>query len=254
MFRVNRSLFVAMCVLLFGCDKAIVVEYVPSDSAIVSMASLREKVSTTPSEITGDVYIEGRVVSSDDSWNIRNSIYITDLTATVEVRIDEKYLYKRFPCGSKIRVSCNSLNMYLSNGVTCIGLEREKYWVTSIPNDKISVYLESVSAPLEIVCLNKTIDELDVSSLGYFVQISDVQFQASDIGCYWTSGDVVTKRVLVDASGDSLVVRTLPTASFALFRLPIGSGSIGGVLTSDDDEYQLIVTNYKKVKMNNGRF
>lgn len=253
-FRLYRAILTTLCVLLCGCDEPIVIEYDPSDSELVSMAYLKEQSTTTPRKITGDVYIEGRVLSSDDSWNIRNTIYITDLTATVEVRVDEKHLYQLFPYGSKVRVSCNSLHMYIYNGITCIGLDREKFWVTSIPKDKIPVYLELIPAPIEITVLSKTINELEGSALGYYVQIREVQFQESDLGYYWVDNDAITKRILVDVAGNRLAVRTLPSASFSLFELPSGSGAIGGILLFDDDEYQLVVTNYQDVKMKQDRF
>ena len=256
MFRLSRILFIAIFIPMFGCSEgSIGLEYDPNaDVELVSIASLREQSSTTPQKITGDVYIEGRVLSSDDSRNIWNSIYITDLSGTADIRIVDKYLYKRFPCGSKVRVSCNSLHAYLYNGILTIGLDREKYWVTSIPNDRISVYLESLASPIEIITLRKTIGELSASALGYYVNIRGVQFQDSDLGSYWADPGIVTKRTLVDQTGDTLIVRTLPDASFALYELPIGSGSIGGILIFDDDEYQLIVTNYQDVKMRSPRF
>ena len=254
MYQRCRYLFITICALLFGCDAPVVISYDPSDSELVSMASLREQSSSVPREITGDVYIEGRVLSSDDSRNIRGSLYITDLTATVEVRIDEKYIYKLFPCGSKIRVSCNSLHMYLSNGVLCLGLDSEKFWVTSIPSDMIAVYLERTPAPLDILSVEREISELESGTLGYYIEIRDVQFEECALGTNWGSYDEITERVIVDKSGATLAVQTLPTATFAHYELPSGSGRIGGILISDDDEYKLIVTNYHEVKMSGARF
>jgi len=255
-FRLDRVLFIVLSLLIFGCSEgSIGLEYDPdADVELVSIAALREQSSTNPQKITGETYIEGRVVSSDDSRNIWNSIYITDLTGTAEIRVIDKYLYKLFPYGSKIRVSCNSLHMYLYNGVLTIGLDREKYWVTSIPNDRISVYLESLTSPIEVITLRKTIGELSANTLGYYVNIRGVQFKDSELGTYWTDPDIVTERALVDQSGDTLAVRTLPSATFALYPLPSGSGSIGGILIFDGDEYQLIVTNYQDVKMRSPRF
>ncbi len=255
MFRVvYRYLFVAIIILMIGCDKPVVIDYKPSDSTLVSIASLMEQASTTPNIIIGDVYIEGIVLSSDDNWNIRGSIYITDRTATVEVRVEEGDLYKLFPCGSKIRISCNSLHMYIYSGMMRIGLDRENFWVTSIPKDKIPVYIESIPAPLEIITLDKTIGQLDSKTLGYYIQISDVQFEENESICSWVENNEVTKRVIIDKFGDSLSVKTLPTASFAQYRLPSGSGEIGGILIFEDDKYQLIITNYRDVAMNNPRF
>ncbi len=60
------------------------------------------------------------------------------------------------------------------------------------------------------------------------------------------AADTDTDRHLVDARGDTLVVRTSRHATFASRLLPESTGRIEGVLSVFNDTFQLSVTDSEK--------
>lgn len=259
MSQVDKLLLFVALLSLLGCSgKPEPIEY-DSDAGVddkvdlTSIAALKQRCSSTLQEITGEVYIEGWVLSSDDNGNIRNQLYITDSTSVAELRIDLDNIYVSFPYGSKVIISCNSLHLQFINRVMCIG-SKDGYFVSSIESDNIPIYLDALSAPPLFIRHNVSISELDVALLGYYVKIEGVQFKDDELELLWVESGLTTKRALEDAVGNSLNVTTSANSNFAHYEIPNGSGSIGGILTFKDDEYQLVITNFQDVKLRDSRF
>ena len=54
---------------------------------------------------------------------------------------------------------------------------------------------------------------------------------------------VTTYRTFVDAEGDSLVVRTLPTCLYATDKIPTNEISVAGVIDYSDNRYFVRIAN-----------
>lgn len=97
--------------------------------SIAALLSRYKPGSETPVEIYDDVWISGKVASSDKSGNIYKSIYIQDATGGVEVKIGRYSLYNEYEPGQTVYVYMRGLTLGMygysgsnGNGMVQIGL------------------------------------------------------------------------------------------------------------------------------------
>jgi len=92
---------------------------------------------------------------------------------------------------------------------------------------------------------------------GRLVTINDVQFADSETGKTWAEpGEdppASANRYLTDCSGNRIIVRTSGYASFAGNQLPAGKGTITGIITIFNSDYQLIVRDIEEVQLTGDR-
>lgn len=103
-----------------------------------------------------------------------------------------------------------------------------------------------------------TIKQIKSSAwLGKLVKLENVQFDDNETGKTWA--DVMAdppasaNRTLTDCSGSSLIVRSSGYASFAGAVLPAGKGSVTGIVTVFNSDYQLIVRDISEVALSGDR-
>ena len=99
--------------------------------SIAALLSKYEIGSETPVTIYDDLWISGKVASSDKSGNIYKSIYIQDPTGGVEIKIGRYSLYNEYAPGQTVYVYLRGLTIgmygysagnYGGNGMVQIGL------------------------------------------------------------------------------------------------------------------------------------
>lgn len=232
----------------------IVVE--PEGSGQVSIAYLKSLYERTPVAIDRDIYIVGRVVSSDISGNFYKTLVVEEETGGVVVRIDLENYYQKYDRGSLVQINCNSLVLSSYGGTLQLGAyayDGETQYLGHIPAGRIDAVI-SVDRDLDIDIVSPpiAIKSLSANNISCTVKFTDIQFE--ERGMAWADEGVDTNRHIVDRAGNRLVVRTSAYAAFAAWLLPYGSGSIEGVVSYFNGEYQLTLCNIEAADMYEERF
>lgn len=229
----------------------------PDSGQSVSVALLKTLYKGAPLLITGEYRISGVVVSSDNQGNFYKTLVVEDDTGGIEVKIDMEDIFKRFNIFSRVTVRCNGLWLGSYGGTLQLGAEPFGDYQTQ--------YLDEASAAEYIVADREfygevlprelSFTELDPRRISTFVSFDDVRFIDQELGLSWADTEdgadgeapaAATDRHLVDAAGDTLVVRTSRYARFATKTLPEGRGRIEGVMGYFNGEYRLVVCDAEK--------
>ncbi len=93
--------------------------------------------------------------------------------------------------------------------------------------------------------------------LGKLVKLENVQFEDTETGKTWADGladpPAAANRVLEDCSDNRIIVRTSGYASFANEILPAGKGSLTGIITVFNSDYQIVVRDLAEVQLSGER-
>jgi hypothetical protein len=235
----------------------------PGDEQTVSIALLKSLYRGAPVRITQEWRISGAVVSDDRLGNFYKTLVLDDGTAGIEVRLGIEQIFKTFWIHSRVAVRCNGLWLGSYGGTLQLGAEPfGDYQTQPLPETTIAQHLffdREVYG--EVRPRTLTFATLTPGHVSTFVAFEGVRFAEAEQGLPWAetlespdgtpppSAEGVpsaTDRHLVDAAGDTLVVRTSRHARFATWPLPAGTGRIEGVLGRFGDTYQLVVTDSEK--------
>lgn len=207
----------------------------------VSIAYLKSLYNGHPRLITEDYIITGHVTSSDQFGNFYKVLLVEDGTAGIEVKIDMKDLFKTYNIGTEVYVYCNSLTLGAYGKLVQLGTApHDEYETGYIDGADIGKYIAGKNtSPVEIRPLELGVAELTPQHISRFVVFSGVWFEEADRGVKWTESGTDTDRILTDAAGNTIAVRTSAHALFAERELPEGTIEIEGILSWFGDDYQL---------------
>ncbi|MFA4852690.1 MAG: DUF5689 domain-containing protein [Bacteroidales bacterium] len=193
--------------------------------------------------ITTDVIIEGVVVANDESGNFYKQIIIEDDSAGLQIQMEIpsnlttlSYVYK---LGQRVFVKCKGLALGEYGGNMQLG-----YIVSGaigrIPADSIKNHLflegfpETVPTPV-----NLTIPTLSNAKLNMLVKLDSIHFE--DAGQVFSLSTASTNRNMLDQDGNILILRTSNYASFRGNLLPAGIGSVTGILSIYNGDFQFFI-------------
>ncbi len=212
-------------------------------------------------QISDDLILEGIVTADDQSGNFYKKVIIEDATGGLEVLVNFTESYNDYPVGRQLFVKCQGLFLQEYAGTIQIG--------GSIYDDGGDPRLAGIEENLasEILfagarnqtvpntTLTSVIEAYDNSLLSRLVTIENVEFTSSEVGL--TYADNVNlfsvNRNLVDCNGNSIIVRTSGYADFAGEVIPNGSGSLTGILSVFNGDYQLFIRDLNDVNLNDAR-
>jgi hypothetical protein len=224
----------------------------------VSIAYLKTLYTGAPTKITEELHIAGRVVSSDARGNFYKTLVLDDGTGGIELKLDLEQIFEYFKIHTLVEVRCNGLWIGSYGGTLQLGAEPyDDIQARNIPESDIPMHLTCNDGFTdEILPREVTISEFSAREISMFVCFKGVQFASEEMELTWAEVGVEhdTDRHLVDARGDTLVVRTSRFADFARHSLPEGSGYIEGVLSYFNGTYQLRVCDDQKAVMYEPRF
>ena len=94
---------------------------------ITSIADLKAMYKNKPLIMDGNIWIKGKVISSDKSGNIYNEIYIQDGKsatdgAAISLKLGKSSLYNEYPIGTWLYVKCDGLTLGAYNGMLQLGM------------------------------------------------------------------------------------------------------------------------------------
>lgn len=211
-----------------------------------------------PVQITGNPAIKGIITASDKKdGNLYKEAYIQDATGGLRLTFNSTSgLY----IGDSVIV--NLADLYLSDYGNMIQVgdipykdESGNYRLMGINMDEV-VLKTSINNPTypEIVTINQV---KSASWLGKLVKMNNVQFSDGEIGKpyadYMLDPPASANRDLMDCSRNKIIVRTSGYASFADEIIPEENGSITGIVTVFNSDYQLVIRDFSEVQLTNDR-
>jgi hypothetical protein len=204
----------------------------------ITIADCKDLYTGSTAQITDDIYVEGVVISDDESGNYYKMLVINDGTSGIEVKIDQDDLNEEYPVGTKIRVRLNGLYIGAYGGQVQIGGLYNGN-VGFINSSQIGAHIEISETELEVVPTLLTIDEITDEHIGSLIRLDNVEFISSQLGQTFANEGSTTNRTLKDCSNNQIVVRTSNYAEFADATLPPGNGTFIAVLSKYNSTYQL---------------
>ena len=264
-----KSFFVALFLLVIntGCvhdDDYSTAPIVCQDlTPTTTIAQLKALYSGNTKQITEDLVLVGYVSSSDETGNIYKTLYIQDApenpTHGLTVSVDAADLYTKFPLGAKVYIKLKGLYLGQYGGVVQLGDvgvdENGAVSFGRIPNAKIDgTIIKSCDPVKTIVPKELSINQFNDNLIGALIKINEVEF-ARGIRCstYAVEGVTVNKLVIAagfdyskpttdDANrGKSFILRNSGYATFYNLPLPTGNGSLVGVLSKYESDYQVYI-------------
>lgn len=210
------------------------------DSELQANITIRElinrfgKISYT--DLDSAWFIEGVVVGNDVSGNIYKKIYLQDETAGIDIEIEMTNNHQKYPVGQRLVVSLKGLAMGLYGGQPQIANQgnnvvQRLYEPECEEHFFRKGYASEKNMPQPI---SATINEIGFSPklyVGRLVRIDSVHFEDEGI-TFATAGDAGngSNRNLLDRDSNTIVCRNSTKATFANNTLPIGIGSVVGIV------------------------
>lgn len=258
------SLISALILVVFmsGCineefDKPPVLVPKVSFPSNISIADLKSTYTGTGVNLIGDSLItaadtiinpviQGIVVANDESGNLYKTMIIRDASGGIELKLDKTGLYNEYRVGQRIFIKCKGLYLGNYGGLVQLGYIYQGS-IGRIPQIMIPNHLfrDSLPGPAPVPQV-KTISGLSAADLSTLVRFDAMHFDDADVGQEFAPQLAdATNRTLLDASDLPILVRSSKYANFASNPVPAGNGSVVGVLSIYNGDYQLYIRDTK---------
>ncbi len=189
-----------------------------------------------------DDYSVYAVVSADEkSGNLYKNVFVQDADKGIDLHLlNSGGLYQ----GDSIRIYLKGLVLDNYKGIMQLdSVDVDKNVVKQATDVQVQ--------PIVVTSLSQLTDEM----LCKLVKLENVQFLFSDTNK--TFADAVNRvsenRTLEDCDGNQLIVRTSGYAKFAGYSVPDGNGSMVGIFSKYDPDYQFLIRSYSEIDMNGER-
>ena len=205
-------------------------------------------------EAGDSVVIKGRVVSSDESGNIYKNLVIQDETAAITISINGNSLYNTYRIGQEIVLPVTGLFIGKYNTLQQLGYPdySDTYGLqaTFLPLAMFQEAAELNGLPnaAEIDTISVKMAELPTTPDGIrkmqsqLVRFDGVSFVEADGKTTFSESESSTSRNLKDEdSGNTIIVRNSNYANFKSDILPLGVGSVVGILSYYSGAWQLLL-------------
>lgn len=212
--------------------------------------------ATVPVNAEGDsIIIGGRIITSDAQGNIYQQVIVEDESGALYLGVNMYDINETYQYGQEVRINLTGLLVGNYGGLMQIGgLYNGNFGRMEENVFKLHAQVNGLAAPAkveELVITDMTIGDLQGKKSEADLQayqsrmfrFADTHFEGAGS---LTFGDNpgqngYTNRNLVDAQGNTIVVRTSNRCKFAGQVLPTGSGSVQGILSSFNGTWQLLV-------------
>jgi hypothetical protein len=200
-------------------------------------------------EIPHDWILEGYVISSDKEGNFFNSLHFQDHpvnpTQGFQIDLDIRNNHLFYEVGDKIYIKLKGLYIGKSKGVLKLGGAYELFGNLTIGR----LPALSVADHIWVDCDQETqirpnplgIDMVTDQLVNTLIKIEHVEFADEELGLPFAPKEEMSKRTLVNCTGDRLVMLNSGYSSFYEAIVPNKNGSVKGVLFKENNEFQLII-------------
>lgn len=218
--------------------------------------------------IDDNLIFDGYVVSSDEGGNFYKTISFQDSpvnpTIGLEISVDKSDNYADYPVGTHIRINAKGLRIAKDRGIIKLGSVDNQYAIGRIPSALLPNYVSGVCSsnggldvqqivPKELANLQEAKQPQYINTL---VTVPKVQFDLSLLNPeHKKYVDIVggegqnTNREIQDEFGNTTIVRTSGFADFKNELLPQGSGRITFVVSTFNNDRQMILRDLKDVEI-----
>ena len=98
----------------------------PAIGSFKTIKELKAMYKNKPLEVTGNVWVTGKVTSSDVTGNVYREIYIQDATGGIDLKLGKSSLYSEYALGQTLYVYCDGLTLGAYNGMPQLGMEADQ--------------------------------------------------------------------------------------------------------------------------------
>jgi len=199
--------------------------------------------------------IHGRIISSDEASNVFKNLVIQDETGALAFSINSYNLYLNYRVGQEIVMDVTGMHIGKYSGLMQMGMpdwyERGNCWQISFMAPEYfssHVELNGIPEPAKIdtirvpsIGMIGTTPEAQRQYQSQLVCLQNVSFQDGGkalFSSYHSSGE---NRVITDANGTTMNVRTSGYSTFWNTTLPEGNIDLTGILSFFNNAWQFIL-------------
>lgn len=209
---------------------------------VVTVKSILDmRVDGTETNIGSDTYLQGVVVSSDETGNFFKTIVVQDETGGVAILANKFDTFLNYPIGTEVYVSLKDLFISDYEGLPQLGYAPSTENVKRIPETLLGTIILPTGNTQLVSPKAFTITELSEAQLNTFIQLSEVQFIDADQGNTYADAaqQFSLNNNLEDCDGNQIIVRSSGYSDFADEVIPSGNGTVRAILTAFQGNYQL---------------
>ncbi|HHH52928.1 MAG TPA: DUF5017 domain-containing protein [Bacteroidetes bacterium] len=190
--------------------------------------------------ITDDLVFSAIVIANDSTGNFYKKIVVQDETGGLEILIDGRDLYGKYPVGRKVFVKAKDLVVGDDYGIVQLGALLSDGALVSIPFQQVGDIVVGGSLNNPITAKELSFSQVTDNDLSTLVKFNDVEFSSSELGSTFADGTahVDKNRILEDCSKKEFIIRTSGYAEFANDTLPSLKGSLMCVVGKYRSDYQ----------------
>ncbi len=224
----------------------------------ISISQLKDLYIDQTVQIQEDWIIEGYVTSSDKAGNFFNVLHFQDKKSNptgglqIEFELRDSHLF--FNIGQHIFIKLKNLYLGKSKGVFKIGGVFTSFGNRSVgrlPNRVIFDHiLLSCDSNTGIKATAVSITELNETMIHTLVKIDDLEFIEEELDEPFAVIRKETKRNFVDCNDNQLVLLNSGFSDFQSNLIPDKRGSVTGVLSKENSEFQMIIRDLDDLEFN----
>lgn len=222
----------------------------PNITATKTVADIKSIATPTATQYTSDDIIEAVVVSSDKGGNFYKKLYLTSLDGQIgfSLAINQTDLYLDYQPGRKVFIKLKDLYVQMSHSTLAIGA----LFNGNVGQLPLTTYRNNIERSCqtlpEVDLVNEMTlqDALNDANLGKLIKLKDVQFASSAIGQnYYNPLNVLggeTNHIITNDAAETtrLIFRTGSFAEYGALPVSDKRGTITGVLTKFNNDYQFV--------------
>ena len=209
------------------------------------------------------IYIKASVTADDASGNLFKIVVFEDESGALSIIPDRNELNAEFPTGKVIYVKLNGLTLASNNGLPQLGYGLDGTFLQRIPDILVNDFLFASSETKEITPLPLTLAEFLAASdtyLNKLVTFSNVEFSGIFVGKPYAisnSASGVTPEsvnaTINDCDNFSVIVRNSGFSNFVDDLVPMGNGTITGIIGKFGTDLQLFIRDLNDVDLTGSR-
>ena len=195
------------------------------------------------------------VIANDSTGNFYKKIVVQDSTGGIEILIDGRDLFSKFPVGRRVFVKAKGLVIGDYNNLIQLGIAVSEGSLAAIPYKTMDDYITGGSLKNFVEPKVVKIGQIDEDDISTLIRFYDVQFSNTALGSTFADGNNKTdaNRTLADCSKKEFLVRSSGYAKFASDTLPELNGELTCVLGIYKSDYQGFIRSLKDINFTNER-
>ncbi len=207
-------------------------------------------------QFTEDDIIEAYVASSDEGGTFYKTLSLQNAEGTkgFSISVDMYNIYTEAEPGRKVYVYLKDLYYTIAHGALVIG---DKYEET-VGRMRPQLFAKKVLLSADKIEENELVRKVTIAQLknnnfiNVLVEIDNAQFATEALGKpYYDPTNILggaTNHILKDATGE-IIFRTSEFAKFANEIVPANSGTMRGVLTKFNSDFQFMARTFSDIKL-----